>query len=197
MAEAARIDGRTARSQRTRAAIVDAHLALLASGDLKPTGERIAESAGVSLRTLWTNFKDMETLFQAAGERLIEIQDTAHQPVDPSMPLNERVTAFCDQRARMLEIIAPAARAAAAREPFSAQLRLNRMIQLDRSRVELEDVFGDELTAAGTSRADLTNALVSLTTYASWGLWRDHLGLDADTACRIMTRSVAALFQTF
>src|SRR5262245_2295286 len=67
-----RIDGRTARAQRTRAAIVDAHLALLASGDLKPTGERIADAAGVSLRTLWTSFKDMETLFAAAGERLIE-----------------------------------------------------------------------------------------------------------------------------
>lgn len=64
-----RMDGRTARAERTRNAIVDAHLALIDEGDLNPTGERIAERAGISPRTLWTNFKDMETLFAATGQR--------------------------------------------------------------------------------------------------------------------------------
>ena len=194
MAEGARVDGRTARSQRTRAAIVDAHLALLTGGDLRPTGERIAEAAGISLRTLWTNFKDMETLFQAAGERLIELQDSQHKPVDPDLPLPARISAFCDQRSRMLEIIAPAARAAALREPFSSQLRVNRNIQLDRSRTELHEVFGAELKAAGKHRDDLENALLAVTTYASWGLWRDHLGQDLESSRRIMHRTVTALF---
>jgi TetR/AcrR family transcriptional regulator, regulator of autoinduction and epiphytic fitness len=189
-----RIDGRTARAQRTRAAIVDAHLALLAAGDLKPTGERIAEAAGVSLRTLWTNFKDMETLFAAAGARLIETQNAAHRPVSPALPLRQRVEAFCEQRARMLEIIAPAARASVTREPFSAQLRLNRRIQLERSRAELEDVFGAELDAAGPARDELVNALLAMTTFASWGMWRDHLDMDVASAQAAMTRSVAALF---
>lgn len=195
--DTARVDGRTARSQRTRAAIVDAHLSLLAAGDLKPTGERIAESAGVSLRTLWTNFKDMETLFQAAGERLIEVQDAQRKAIDPGLPLDRRVEVFCAQRAKMLEIIAPAARASATREPFSAQLQLNRTIQLDRSRAEMEEVFAAELTNAGARREDLINALLATTTYASWGLWRDHLGMDLPSARRVMTRTVAALFASF
>ena len=72
VAAAPRIDGRTARATRTRSAIVDAHLALISEGDLKPTGERIAERAGVSLRALWANFKDMEALFAASGERLLQ-----------------------------------------------------------------------------------------------------------------------------
>ena len=37
LAAAPRIDGRTARATRTRTAIVDAHLALISEGDLKPT----------------------------------------------------------------------------------------------------------------------------------------------------------------
>ena len=86
MSDGVRVDGRTARAQRTRAAIVDAHLALLAAGDLKPTGERIAEAAGVSLRTLWTSFKDMETLFGAVGHRLTEMQRAEFRPVDPALP---------------------------------------------------------------------------------------------------------------
>ena len=45
-----RVDGRTARSERTRTAIVDAHLQLIREGDLRPTAEKIAKQAGVSLR---------------------------------------------------------------------------------------------------------------------------------------------------
>src|SRR6266542_3616203 len=52
---AVNVDGRTARAVRTRRAVVDALLELLAEGDLRPSGERIAERAGVSLRALWAN----------------------------------------------------------------------------------------------------------------------------------------------
>lgn len=189
-----RVDGRTARAQRTRAAIVDAHLTLLASGDLKPTGERIADAAGVSLRTLWTNFKDMETLFAAAGARLIEIQIASHRPISVSLPLPERVEQFCEQRARMLEILAPAARAAVIREPFSAQLRLNRSIELGRARDEILELFPNEIAAAGEGQSELVDALLVNTTFASWALLRDHLGLSVAAAQGTMTRAVAALF---
>ena len=43
------LDGRLARSARTRHAVVDALLDLLGEGDLRPTAARIAERAGVSL----------------------------------------------------------------------------------------------------------------------------------------------------
>src|SRR5919107_2057890 len=99
-----RVDGRSARSERTRRAIVAAHLGLIDEGDLKPTGERIAERAGVSLRTLWTNFKDMETLFAATGELVKERQDGMHRAISPDLPLTERVEEFCRQRVAVLEM---------------------------------------------------------------------------------------------
>ena len=43
--EALPSDGRAARAARTRAAIVDALLALLEEGDLQPTANRIADRA--------------------------------------------------------------------------------------------------------------------------------------------------------
>ena len=55
-------DGRIARGERTRDSIIAAHAALLREGNLKPTGKVIAERAGVSVRTLWLNFKDLESL---------------------------------------------------------------------------------------------------------------------------------------
>jgi TetR/AcrR family transcriptional regulator, regulator of autoinduction and epiphytic fitness len=193
MSERVRVDGRTARAQRTRAAIVDAHLGLLASGDLKPTGERIAEAAGVSLRTLWTSFKDMETLFSAAGQRLIERQLAVFEPIDPAQPLPDRVDAFCRQRARMLEILTPAARAAVLYEPFSAALRRNRTIELGRVRDELVQLFKAELADAGDGREELLRALHVTSTFACWNVLRDNLGLSIDAARGVMARTVAAL----
>jgi len=193
MSERVRVDGRTARAQRTRAAIVDAHLGLLASGDLKPTGERIADAAGVSLRTLWTSFKDMETLFSAAGQRLIERQLEVFEPIDAALPLADRVDAFCRQRARMLEILAPAARAAVLYEPFSAALRRNRTIELGRVRDELVQLFGVELADAGDGGEELLHALHVTSTFASWNVLRDNLGLSVDAARGVMRRTVGAL----
>src|SRR5690242_7070755 len=163
-----RVDGRTARAERTRNAIVTAHLALIREGDLKPTGERIAERAGVSLRALWANFKDMEALFQASGARLSERQDAEFRPVNPELPLARRIEEFCRQRARILELIAPSARAAQLLEPFSAQLRSNRAQNIARVQREINELFGPELEAAGPAREQLYHSLTVASTWAAW-----------------------------
>jgi TetR/AcrR family transcriptional regulator of autoinduction and epiphytic fitness len=188
-----RIDGRKARAERTRQAIVEAHLALLDEGDLKPTGERIAQRAGVSLRALWTNFKDMERLFAAAGERLMERQEAEFRPISPALPLPQRVVEFCQQRARLLELIAPASRASRLREPFSAQLRRNRNWYIARTRDEIEALFAVQLDAAGHGRAELLNAITAACTSASWSMLRDELRLDTRDAIGVMTRLVRSL----
>ncbi|GIJ46895.1 hypothetical protein Val02_37810 [Virgisporangium aliadipatigenens] len=188
-----RIDGRAARAERTRRAIVDAHLALIDEGNLKPTGERIAERAGVSLRTLWTNFKDMETLFAATSERVTERQNAIYRPVPPDLPLTRRVEEFCAQRVRMLEMLAPSARASAVRQPFSKELRAARRRNIARVRSEIETLFAEELEIAGDGRAELLNSLTVASTFAAWSMMRDELKLDPEAAGAVMSRTVAAL----
>ena len=189
-----RVDGRSARSERTRRAIVAAHLALIDEGDLKPTGERIAERAGVSLRTLWTNFKDMETLFAASGELVEERQDTMYRRIEPELPLAERVEEFCSHRVEVLEMLAPAARASSLREPFSAQLRINRARNIARARRQIEEVFETELASAA-ERDQLVNAITVASTWSSWSMMRDALQMPIDDAKAIMRRTVAALLR--
>jgi AcrR family transcriptional regulator len=188
-----RVDGRSARAERTRGAIVEAHLALISEGDLRPTGERIAERAGISLRTLWTNFKDMETLFQASGVEVLRRQDAAYRPISPGLPLAKRVDAYCRQRARLLQLIAPSARAAQMREPVSGQLHRNRLKHIDRVRDEVEQLFATELAQAGRGREQLINALVAASMWPAWSMLRDGLGLGVDQARAVMTRTVGAL----
>ncbi|MEW2427100.1 TetR/AcrR family transcriptional regulator [Micromonospora sp. NPDC050795] len=190
---AGRVDGRTARAERTRAAIVEAHLALISEGDLRPTGERISERAGISLRTLWTNFKDMETLFEASGAEVLRQQDAAHRPISPGLPLAKRVDAYCRQRARLLQLIAPSARAAQMREPVSEQLHRNRLKHIERVRDEVEELFAVELAEAGAGREQLLNALVAASTWQAWSMLRYGLGLGVDQARAVMARTVGAL----
>jgi len=190
---AGRVDGRTARAERTRAAIVEAHLALISEGDLRPTGERIAERAGISLRTLWTNFKDMETLFEASGAEVLRQQDAAYRPISTGLPLAKRVDAYCRQRARLLQLIAPSARAAQMREPVSEQLHRNRLKHIERVRDEVEELFAVELAEAGPGREQLLNALVVASTWQSWSMLRYGLGLGVDQARAVMARTVGAL----
>ncbi|MGC4759417.1 TetR/AcrR family transcriptional regulator [Micromonospora trifolii] len=190
---AGRVDGRTARAERTRAAIVEAHLALISEGDLRPTGERIAERAGISLRTLWTNFKDMETLFEASGAEVLRQQDAAYRPISPGLPLAKRVDAYCRQRARLLQLIAPSARAAQMREPVSEQLHRNRLKHIERVRDEVEALFAVELAEAGPGREQLLNALVAASTWQAWSMLRYGLGLGVDQARAVMSRTVGAL----
>src|SRR5580692_8452511 len=105
-------DGRAARSLRSRRAIVDAMRALHAEGDLRPTAPRVAERAGVSVRTVWQQFADMETLLVEANRRDFEILKSLTKRIDPGLPLGARVAGFTSQRARILEQMTPTWRAA-------------------------------------------------------------------------------------
>jgi TetR/AcrR family transcriptional regulator, regulator of autoinduction and epiphytic fitness len=184
-----RVDGRTARSERTRNAIVDAHVQLIQEGDLRPTADRIAKLAGISLRALWSHFADMEALFAASGGRILERRDAAHEPISPDLPLDRRIDAYCHQRARLLEQIAPAAKAAALKEPFSPALQRFRRTHVERVREEVRVLFAAEL--AGD--AELLAALTAVSMWATWGTWRDAMGLDPDAARAALVRTVTAL----
>src|SRR5437763_15803466 len=91
MADVPTIDGRTARALRTREAIVDASIALVAEGDLRPTAPAIAERAGVSVRPVFQHFDDLEGLYAAVAERWVDRLGARPSPVDATLPIDQRV----------------------------------------------------------------------------------------------------------
>ncbi|GAA0541764.1 hypothetical protein GCM10010172_23950 [Paractinoplanes ferrugineus] len=184
-----KVDGRTARSERTRNAIVDAHLQLIRDGDLRPTADRIAKQAGVSLRALWSHFADMEALFAESGQRVLESRDAAHRPISAKLPLPDRIEAYCKQRARMLEQITPNAKASAVKEPFSEALQKYRKLHLARVREEVSALFAAELKGD----EELLNAVIAISMWSTWSTWRDVMGLSATTARATMARAITAL----
>src|SRR3954447_22420453 len=63
------VDGRSARAQRTRDSVVDAVLDLVATGQTRPTAREIADAAGISVRSVYVHFDDLDDLFRAAADR--------------------------------------------------------------------------------------------------------------------------------
>jgi TetR/AcrR family transcriptional regulator of autoinduction and epiphytic fitness len=188
-------DGRIARGERTREAILDAHSALLREGVLKPTGKLIAERAGISVRTLWLNFNDLETLLAASVAYWLEADAALRQPVDPEQPLERRIDDYLEQRVVRLEHIAPAARSAALGEPFSPALRASRREHIARVRRDIDEAFGAELDAAGPRADQLRDALFTASSWPSWATLRDDLELDREAATGVMRAMVATLVQ--
>lgn len=188
-------DGRIARGERTRDAIVHAHTELLREGVLKPTAKVIAERAGISLRTVWLNFNDLEALLRATTAHWLEADAALRQSVAPSLPLTERIEQYVAQRVRRLEHLAPAARSAALGEPFSAALQASRQAHVQRSLSDLEATFGPEIEVAGTDRGALLKSLFIATSWPSWTTLRDDFGLGVEAARAIMRRSMTALLE--
>jgi AcrR family transcriptional regulator len=187
-------DGRAARSHRSRRAIVNAMRELHAEGDLRPTAPRVAERAGVSLRTVWQQFADMETLLVEASRRDNEIMRSLVTRIDPDQPLAERIALFTGQRARVLEQMSPTWRAARLAEPFSAELTRNKARMLVMARHDLETVFAAELTQLATPRRlQLTAALHAITIWSFWESARTELGLGPGPAADLIRATFTAL----
>lgn len=187
-------DGRAARSHRSRRAIIDAMRALHAEGDLRPTAPRVAERAGVSLRTVWQQFADMEALLVEAIRRDNGIVRSLIEEIDPDRPLAARVALFTSQQARILEQMTPSWRAAHIHEPFSAELKRNKVRALVKSRASLERVFARELTGlAGPQRKQLTDALHAVSIWSFWESLRTDLCLDPGRAEELLRSTFLAL----
>ena len=197
MDEAVRIDGRTARGQRTRAAVVDALLALQEEGDLEPTAQRVAARAGVALRTVFGHFSDMETLWAQAGEREYAKMASVADVPSGDLPLDERVERFSASRARVLESVLPVLRAARLREHASAALRHNREIFAAAGDAEVLAVFAAELDPLDEhERAVVLSAFHVVAGGNAWELLRYQRGLGFDEAADVLHRTVRRLVPT-
>jgi AcrR family transcriptional regulator len=187
------IDGRTLRSLRTREAIVDATIGLLEEGDLRPTAPRVAERAGVSVRSVFQHFDDLETLHASVAERLVDRVAVLLVPVAPELPLDERLDRFVHQRALLLEAVTPIRRAADVHGPFSSEITARLRDGQAFLRDELVRTFGPELDRAGDERADLLDGLDAVLSWATWEGLRAGMGRDQATAERVIRRLAASV----
>lgn len=190
-------DGRSARAERTMDAVVVAFLELVEEGDLHPSAQRVAERAGVSLRSVFHHFADMEALFATAAERQFRKIAGMSCCVPESLPLDERIAAFVASRTRMLEAISPVRRAAVLTEPFSHQIQGRLQHARDTTTHEVERVFSAELAQrTAADRRELLAALAAATEWPMWESLRTHQQLSLAQASRVMRRTIVGLLRS-
>ena len=63
-------DGRRRRSAQSREAIVSAMFDLIGEGDQRPSAQRVADRAGVGIRTVFRHFDEMDRLYAEMNARL-------------------------------------------------------------------------------------------------------------------------------
>jgi AcrR family transcriptional regulator len=183
-----------ARSAATRAKVVEAMLQLLEAGEPRPTAPRIAALAGVSLRSVFQHFADLEALFAAAADRQTERLAALLQPLPTSGSVAERAAALAAQRARVYEVAAPVRRAALLQEPHSAEIARRLGAFRAAMRNDVARLFTAELRPmpAG-ARRELVAALAAATSFSMWNTLRSHQGLSAAAARAVVARTLRAL----
>ena len=190
------IDGRHARSERSRQAMVDALLGLLTEGNVRPSSAQIADRAGVTQRTLFNQFGDMDSLITAVAarqvQRFLELQPQAGEGT-----LEERVRRYSEGLELLLEETMHV-RWAMLINPHPTWTG-SHMLRgaMDFSRRQLHDAFHAELAGLDeTERDELLDALELEADPVVWRLRRLQQELSPDEARRVVERTMLALLQS-
>lgn len=189
-----RVDGRHARSARSKDLVVQAILELLREGQLRPSAQEIAARAGVSERTVFRHYADLEQLFAAAVSRqarhiapLLDVPPTEGRR-------QQRVAELVRRRARLYEEVTPVRRAAVRHAPFHAVVRqsLDQLHALLRG--QLEAVLAAELAELPPEQSrELLESLDVVTSWAAWETLRSDQGLGPGRSAAAVERTISSL----
>jgi AcrR family transcriptional regulator len=148
MSQRGTIDGRTARRDRNRLAVLDAVLELFAVGDLNPSPEAVAHRSGLSLRSVYRYVADSDDLIHAAFDRQLDrVRPLLTIDAIGQGPFEARVEAFAAARLRLHEAVAGTARAAELKATTSEIVRDRLLARRYLLRAQLERHFAPEIAA--------------------------------------------------
>lgn len=167
------------RGVKTREKLVEALLELFKGGELDPSVDRIAQRAGVSRRSLFHHFENVDSVYAAAikhhGQQLISM----FEYIDDTEALYRRLDQFVETRSRVLEFITPVRRGALLRVHDSAVIGHGVRAGQRLLRVEAQRVFSRELERAPTHlRPSLRAAVCNAASWSTWNNLRSEQELD-------------------
>lgn len=189
------LDGRRARRERGRRAVVDAMIELVAAGHLPPAADEVAERAGVSVASLFRYFDGLDELQQEATARFFARYAEAFEiPRLGAGPLDARVEAFVRARVALYETIEPFARLARARSLDHPHLAVTLSAMRVRLAGQIRVHFAAELDRCTPAAADdLVGLLATMTSFESWDQLRAELDRSPRQIRRAWTTAVLAL----
>jgi AcrR family transcriptional regulator len=189
MDSAEETDGRLQRSVRSRERILDALCELVHAGDLRPTGQRVAERAGVSLRTVFRHFEDMEGLNREMHDRMERVLRPLATGERVSGSLLERVRGLIRRRTNVFEKGEAFLRAGAINRWQSPYLTEAHATDVRELRADLDRTL-PEVSRVSAERQE---ALELMTSFEAWDRLRVDQRLGRERAREVMVEAVMAL----
>lgn len=166
------VDGRTLRRTRNRTAVIVALLDLIREGNLDPSTSDIADRAGVSDRSIFRYFEDLDDLVRTTIAYAFEEAAVVGAIDDVGQgPLDERVTRFVDARIRVFQQMDGAMRVARMRSHTIPSIDDEFAAILEFTRHIVRRHFADEVEAMPQPHQDdIVDAVVVLVTYDTYAI---------------------------
>jgi TetR/AcrR family transcriptional regulator of autoinduction and epiphytic fitness len=195
MDETGAVDGRHARSERSRQAMVDALLDLMREGTLRPSSAQIAERAGVTQRTLFNQFGDMDSLVTAVAARQVQ-RFLELQPKAGAGTTEQRVSSYCDGLQLLLDETMHV-RWAVVTSPNPTWTGAGVVRgALDFTRKQLREAFAAELEQLEVAtREEVLDALELETDPVVWRMRRLQQELSSAEARNVVERTMLAILR--
>lgn len=159
-------------------------LDLVARGELAPSAAKVAEAAGVGLRSVFRHFRDMDGLYREMTEAIeVEVLPLMLRPLEGAT-WQARLLTLAARRAVIFEAIMPFRMSANLRRFESAYLMEDhrRLLRLEAGVLDAhlpDPVRADAAAARG---------FVMVLSFATWRQLRQDQGLPADQAQAVVRR---------
>ena len=187
-----RVDGRRERSRSSHRRIVEAMMELIAGGDLMPSAARVAEEAGIGLRTVFRHFDDMDSLYgeisATIAERVLPIVTAPYTGDDWRAHIRE----LARRRVRVFETMLPFRLAANIKRYQSPFLmgQYGQVVTIERElvlRLLPAHVLSHRITA---------EAICATLSFQNWRALRHDQSLSSEEAGTVTAHMVEALIAT-
>ena len=191
------VDGRRARRERGRAAVIDAMFELLQEGKVPVTTELVAERSGVSVASIFRYFEGIDDLQLQTLQRFRErFEPLLHTEI--SGDLATRIAEFVGSRLDLYEragaIMAVGRLRALEHEPLVAASAQMRSTLADQVRL----TFATETEGSTPGRtADLVAVVDALTSLESWDVMRKTHARSRTQIARVWSQGISALIRAW
>ncbi|MBA3940805.1 MAG: TetR family transcriptional regulator [Sphingopyxis sp.] len=188
-AEAGRVDGRRERGRSSHRRIVEAMMELIVGGDLMPSAARVAEEAGIGLRTVFRHFDDMDSLYAEITATITQQVMPAVTAPYPDQDWQDNLRELVRRRVRVFETTLPFRLAANIKRYQSPFLmgQYAKVVMLERELI-LRLLPGEVLT----DRIGV-EALCAALSFQNWRVLRHDQGLSVEESATVMAHMVETL----
>lgn len=186
-------DGRRERSRSSRRRIIEAMMDLVAGGDIDPSAAKVAEKAGVGLRTVFRHFDEKDSIYREIDELLWAAYGPAFEAPFRSDRWKEQLFELIERRALMYEEIAPFRIASSLQRFSSPTLMETYRFLLKKERESLHRI----LPAHILEDEQRARAILLAVSFDSWRLFRQDEGLSKEKTIEVLQQMLRDILEQF